>query len=362
MKSIQNTSYKIYFGNNAYEKLSTYILNNKFSSVITIVDSNTKDLCLPLLVEKLDTKISLKVIQFDSGELNKNINTCCDIWKSMTLFGVDRNSLIINLGGGVVTDLGGFVSSTYKRGIKFVNIPTTLLSMVDASIGGKTGIDFNEAKNQIGTLSFAEMIIIDTDYLKSLPTEEINSGTAEMFKHGLISSKKYWEKLQKIDLTIINNLEKLIYKSIQIKNSIVALDPIEKNIRKSLNFGHTLGHAIESYSLKNNKLRPLLHGEAIAIGMVLEAYLANKVSGLSVKELEEIKGVFRSKFDLIDFDSKEIISINELLIHDKKNSHGNINFTLLKSIGEYVIDQKVDEKLINEAFDYYSEQKSTEVH
>tara|TARA_Y100000991_G_scaffold83295_1_gene62937 strand:- start:245 stop:1312 length:1068 start_codon:yes stop_codon:yes gene_type:complete len=353
MESIETTSYKINFGNNAYKELSTYIQDNKFSSIITIVDSNTLDLCLPILVEKLGYKICLKVIKFDFGEMNKNINTCCDIWNSMTSYGVDRNSLIINLGGGVVTDLGGFVSSTYKRGIKFVNIPTTLLAMVDASIGGKTGIDFNEAKNQVGTIAFAEMIIIDTDYLKSLPSKEFNSGIAEMFKHGLISSKKYWKNLQKTNLTIDNDLEKLIFTSIQIKNSIVVLDPNEKNIRKSLNFGHTLGHAIESYSLKNNKLKALLHGEAIAIGMVLEAYLANKVSGLSIKELEEIKEAFKRKFDLIEFDKKQINSINELLIHDKKNSHGNINFTLIKSIGKYVIDQQADEKLIIEAFDYY---------
>jgi 3-dehydroquinate synthase len=353
MKSIQTTSYKINFGDFAYNELSTYIQNSKFSSIIIIVDSNTVDLCLPILVEKLGHKICSRVIKFDFGEVNKNIRTCCDIWNSMASYGVDRNSLIINLGGGVVTDLGGFVSSTYKRGIKFVNIPTTLLAMVDASIGGKTGINFSEAKNQVGTIAFAEMIIIDTDYLKSLASKEFNSGSAEMFKHGLISDKIYWEVLQKTKLNIDNDLEELIHKSIQIKNSIVALDPEEKNIRKSLNFGHTLGHAIESYSLKNNKLKPLLHGEAIAIGMVLEAYLANKVSGLSDKELEEIKEVFKSKFDLIEFDKEQINSINKLLIHDKKNSHGNINFTLLKTIGKYVIDQKADEELIIKAFNYY---------
>ena len=355
MKSIQTASYKIIFGNNAYNELSTYIQNNKFSSIVIIVDSNTVDLCLPVLVEKLGHKICSRVIKFDFGEVNKNINTCCDIWNSMISYGVDRNSLIINLGGGVVTDLGGYVSSTYKRGIKFVNIPTTLLAMVDASIGGKTGINFSEAKNQIGTIAFAEMIIIDTDYLKSLPQKEFDSGVAEMFKHGLISSKIYWEVLQKTNLSINNDLLELIYTSIQIKNSIVALDPEEKNIRKSLNFGHTLGHAIESYSLKNNKLKPLLHGEAIVIGMVLEAYLANKVSGLSAKELEEIKVSFKSKFDLIEFNKEQINSINELLIHDKKNSHGNINFTLIKRIGKYVIDQQADEKLIIQAFDYYLE-------
>ena len=325
MKSIQTASYKINFGDIAYNELSTYIQNSKFSNIIIIVDSNTVDLCLPILVEKLGHKICSRVIKFNFGEMNKNIKTCCDIWNSMSSYGVDRNSLIINLGGGVVTDLGGFVSSTYKRGIKFVNIPTTLLAMVDASIGGKTGINFSEAKNQIGTIAFAEMIIIDTDYLKSLPSKEFNSGVAEMFKHGLITNKIYWEDLQKTKLNIDNDLEELICTSIQIKNSIVALDPEEKNIRKSLNFGHTLGHAIESYYLKKEK--NILHGEAVALGI----YLETELSPLNVERKKEIQDYLKSNFTLVDCPSIE--QILPFLKNDKKNEYDNINFSLLDDIG-----------------------------
>ena len=355
MKIIQEPTYNIYFGNNSYKVLNSFIRSNNFSKVVIIVDNNTNEFCLPKLIHEFDFNTPYDVIQFTSGEINKNLKTCYEIWKALTKLEVDRNSLIINLGGGVVTDIGGFVSSTYKRGIKFINIPTTLLSMVDASIGGKTGIDLDDVKNQIGTIKFPNMVLIDNRYLNTLPNRDFNSGIAEMLKHGLISSKSYWNELKSVDIKLRDKLINLIHKSIEIKNSIVINDPNEKNIRKSLNFGHTLGHAIESLSLKDNNLINLLHGEAIAIGIVLESYLSKEYNGLSQLALDDIKSTIKSKFGIVKFNGSQINSIIELLIHDKKNSHKDINFTLIKSIGNYSINKKVDEKSIRIAFCYYAE-------
>ena len=273
------------------------------------------------------------------------------LWNKLSSLGADRKSLIINLGGGVVGDMGGFIASTFKRGIDYINIPTTLLSMVDASIGGKTGVDLGVLKNQIGTFHDPKMVIIDPIYLNTLNKLEIFSGYAEIFKHSLISNLDLFNKLvSEKNNSIIYNL-KIINKSIEIKNKIILIDKKENKERKALNFGHTLGHAIESFFLNTNKR--LLHGEAIGIGIVLASYISNKYFNFSQFDLDKIKKHILKIYKKINFSNSEIMEIIKLLKHDKKNSHGKINFILLKEIGNPVYDIEVENKTIIDSFRYY---------
>ena len=263
--------------------------NSNYSKVFILVDSNTQKHCLAKFKSKCDFEIDL-VIEIKPGEEYKTIQTCTTVWDSLSTMGGDRKSLLINLGGGVVTDLGGFVASTFKRGIDFINVPTTLLAMVDASIGGKTGVDFEALKNQIGVINQPEMILVFAEFLDTLDQRQVKSGFAEMLKHGLIFDQDYWNGL--IPLNELDQVGEHIKKSTEIKSSVVEQDPYEAGLRKKLNFGHTLGHAIESYFLVETNRQTLLHGEAIAVGMVLEAYLSHELTGLSKLELDEIKKVF----------------------------------------------------------------------
>ena len=257
--------------------LMEIIEKGKYSKVFVFTDSNTSEICLPVFREMLDDFSEFDLIETDPGEENKNIDFCIGIWKTLLDFEADRKCLMINLGGGVITDMGGFIASTYKRGIHFINIPTTLLAQVDASVGGKTGIDIDNVKNMVGTFTLPQAVFIETAFLKTLPECELLSGFAEMIKHGLIADKGYFEVLRNSDY---KNLDaQAIYRSVEIKNEIVTTDPHEQNLRKILNFGHTIGHAIEGYSLLNDG-SPLLHGEAIAAGMICEGYLSHKLNGL----------------------------------------------------------------------------------
>src|SRR6218665_4176398 len=252
MSFIQANGYPIYCNESAYAALNDYLANHKYSSVFIIVDTHSNEFCLPNFLANLATETTIEIVEFDSGESSKNIDTCVEIWKVLTELGADRKSLIINVGGGVVTDLGGFIASTFKRGIDFINVPTTLLSMVDASVGGKNGVDLGNLKNQIGVINVPKLVLIDTEYLSTLPQNEMRSGLAEMLKHGLIYDAPYWRQFSDLKSIIFDDLDELIYRSVEIKNEIVIQDPTEKNIRKALNFGHTLGHAIESYFLEND--------------------------------------------------------------------------------------------------------------
>ncbi len=264
--------------------------------------------------------------------------------------GFKRNDLIINLGGGMVSDLGGFIASTYMRGIQFVNIPTTLLGMVDASIGGKTGIDLNGIKNIIGTFQFAKLILIDVKFLKSLSKKQIAAGYAEMIKHSLIDINHEWEKISKINsLEDINS--EMIYKSINIKVGIIEKDPMESNIRKHLNFGHTLGHAIETYLLGSE--REILHGEAIAIGLVLETYISYLKINFDLKITKEIKNYINQHYEIIEFSEESIRKIIDLLKYDKKNNNDEPMFVLMNNVGEMKINQPVEIELIKDAFKFY---------
>ena len=349
MQSIQANSYPIHFNEKGYEALNLHLKENKYSNLFIIVDSNTNEFCLPNFLPYLETELAIEIIEFDAGEEN----TCVQIWNVLTELGADRKSLVINLGGGVVTDLGGFVASTFKRGVDFIHIPTTLLSMVDASVGGKNGVDLGNLKNQIGVINVPMMVIIDTQYLQTVPQNEMRSGLAEMLKHGLIYDKKYWEQFLDLKAIDFADFDALIYRSVEIKNEIVLQDPTEKNIRKSLNFGHTLGHAIESYFLENENKTTLLHGEAIAVGMILESYISLHKNLINTEEYSEIKNSIKSIYNDIVFEENDIKPILELLIHDKKNEYGNIQFALIEGIGKIKINQSVENELILKAFQDY---------
>ena len=353
MQSIKANGYSVIFNEEGYKELNKLISENNYSTLFIIVDSITNEVCLPKLLPLIETESRIEIIEFEAGESNKNIDTCIQIWNVLTELGADRKSLIINLGGGVVSDLGGFVASTFKRGIDFINIPTTLLAMVDASIGGKTGIDLGSLKNQIGVINNPKLVVIDSEYLVTLPQIEMRSGLAEILKHGLIFDVSYWKQFLDLSQLDFADFDSIIYDSIKIKNEIVRQDPNEKGIRKALNFGHTLGHAIESYFLENPTKKNLLHGEAIAIGMILESYISMIKKLISKEEYVEIKSTIKSIFEVVNFDKSDIQSILDLLIHDKKNENGKIKFVLLDGIGKFTINQEVENEIITSSFEDY---------
>ena len=353
MQTIQANNYPVHFNEKGYEALNSHLKATKYSNLFIITDSNTNEYCLHKFLPYLETDLTIEIIEFEAGEINKNIDTCIEIWKVLTELGADRKSLVINLGGGVVTDLGGFVASTFKRGVDFINIPTTLLSMVDASVGGKTGVDLGNLKNQIGVINVPTMVLIDTQYLETVPQNELRSGLAEMLKHGLIFDKNYWEQFLDISTIDFSDLDLLIHRSVVIKNEIVMQDPTEKNIRKALNFGHTLGHAIESYFLENENKTTLLHGEAIAVGMILESFISWQKKLITEIEDRQIKLAINAIYEAVQIDENDLQPIMDLLIHDKKNEFGTIQFALIDGIGSIKINQLVENELILSAFEDY---------
>ena len=355
MQSIAANGYPILFGENGYEFLNSFIKENNYSIIFILTDTNTNEYCLTRFLPFLSTEKTIEIIEIEAGEIEKNINTCVEIWTILTELGGDRKSLLINVGGGVITDIGGFVASTFKRGIDFIHIPTTLLAMVDASVGGKNGVDLGNLKNQIGVINVPKIVLIDTEYLSTLPQNEMRSGLAEMLKHGLIFDSKYWEQFKELGVLDFADFDELIHRSIVIKNEIVMQDPTENGIRKALNFGHTLGHAIESYFLENKNKKTLLHGEAIAAGMILESYISWQKKLLSAVEYLEIKNTINGVFENIVFGEDDLQPILDLLIHDKKNEYGKIQFALLDGIGNIKINQEVENELIIKSFaDYKS--------
>lgn len=348
--SLLTKTSRVFFEETGWDKLVSALNDNDFSKLFVLTDTNTNRDCLTVFRSKVKCDFTLLVMK--AGEQNKHLNTCTQLWRELSEFGADRNALLINLGGGVVTDLGGFVACAYKRGIAFINIPTTLLSMVDASVGGKTGIDLDQLKNQIGIIQEPDFVLVDPVFLNTLPKDEFRSGYAEILKHGLIQDPAYFEKLTDYN-SDIKGIGEHIFHSIGIKAKVVAQDPYEKNLRKILNYGHTLGHAIESYFLDHPNYTRLLHGEAIAIGMIMEAQLSHTTTGLSKEERDRIKSVFGSIYQKVSLTPEDISAIKALLRHDKKNLSGNVRFVLLESIGNPVIDQVVNEAAIDDAIAYY---------
>ena len=349
MIPIQSTSYPIFF-ENSLQELRKFISESNYTKVFILVDSNTEIHCLPIVHDVLKD-IEYDLIEVTPGEENKNIDFCIGIWRMLLDFGAERNSLLINLGGGVITDMGGFAASTFKRGIDFVQVPTTLLSQVDASVGGKTGIDMDNVKNVIGTFTQPKAVFINTEFLKTLDEREIRSGFAEVIKHGLIYDRLLFNTLKQAGPSGLTDA--IIYRSVEIKNEVVKEDPFEKSLRKILNFGHTIGHALESYSLSNGK-NPLLHGEAIAIGFICEAYLSFKKNNLSETELNETVEAIKTVYPAHHIKKDSYPALLEIMKNDKKNNAGQINFSLLSEIGKCGFDLFCTEEEIFESLDYYS--------
>lgn len=343
----------VFYKEEAYQKINDYLVQHTPSKIFILVDTNTHEHCLPGFLPKIATATTIEIIEIEAGEPFKNLDTCMGVWQTMSDLEGDRKSLMINLGGGVVTDLGGFVASTFKRGINYINVPTTLLAMVDASVGGKTGVDLGNLKNQIGVISNAEMVIVDSDYLATLPSEEMRSGLAEILKHGLIADEAYWEKVGNLSELTLNDLDDIIRVSVGIKAKVVAEDPYENGLRKTLNYGHTLGHAIESYCLTHTQKKTLLHGEAVALGIILATYISKELKDFPSEKLDSITKRIVELYGKVEFSKNDIDAIIDLMKYDKKNEAGKINFVLLKDIGETEIDCQVPNNIIFDAFEFY---------
>ena len=334
-----------------FSQLNYFLDDLKPSQLLILVDENTHEYCLPTLLGNLETEIPFEIIEIEAGEDLKTIETATQLWEILSEFKADRKSLIINLGGGVITDMGGFVASTYKRGVKFINIPTTLLGMCDASIGGKTGIDHQFLKNIIGTFATPEQIFVFPEFLNTLPFEELRSGFAEMLKHGLIADKKHWKDLILIENLTPENIFPFIERSMNIKQNVVEQDFKEQNIRKMLNFGHTIGHALESLFLQKEKAIP--HGEAVALGMICETQLSFLENLINEETAEEIINNIRKFYPYRAINEFSLPEIFALMRNDKKNSAGNLSFSLLTQIGKCQFDCSVSENNIKKALHYY---------
>ena len=345
-------SNRIVIGDHVFPKLAQFLKQHKFSSLFILVDENSLKHCLPVLVANVPKLLEAEVIELESGEKNKNIEVCTQVWKALGELGADRGSLLINLGGGVITDLGGFVASVFKRGIQFINIPTTLLAQVDASVGGKTGVDLGPLKNEVGVFAEPQELYIWPAFLKTLPQRELVAGLAEILKHGLVADAQYWKSCTETDLTDTDELNAIIEQSIAIKSAIVAVDPHETGERKKLNFGHTIGHALEGLVLEREE-KTVLHGEAVALGMICESWISVQEAGLTTEEHEEIVRNIRRYFPLQSLNPMDDHRLIELMRHDKKNEKGDIRMVLLKSIGACSTGKTVSPDRIISALDYY---------
>uniref|UniRef100_UPI00404B6851 3-dehydroquinate synthase n=1 Tax=Fulvivirga sp. TaxID=1931237 RepID=UPI00404B6851 len=328
-------------------ELDKFLKSNTFSQIAVLCDENTYQHCYPLVQLPNHT-----VIKINAGEEFKNIETCAIVWEALTNANFDRKGLLINLGGGVIGDLGGFCARTYKRGISFINIPTTLLAQVDASIGGKLGIDFNGLKNHIGLFSIPELVIVDQIFLKSLSVEELKSGFAEVIKHHIIADEKAWKKLIKTSYEK-TEWSKVVNHSIEIKRKIVDSDPTEKGARKLLNFGHTVGHAVETFLL--NTTNKLLHGEAVALGMICESYIASNRGMISKNELDEIIIYINSLYPKHRIKEEYKQEIIRYTLQDKKNQGNKILAVLPESIGNAKWDCEISNEDILDSIDFYNQ-------
>ena len=345
---------KVIITNNATEELENIISESKNDKFFILTDSNTNKNCLNML-HCSELIANAHIITIKADDTNKNIESTAHVWKELSDNGCTRHSCLINIGGGMVTDLGGFAASTFKRGIDFINIPTTLLSMVDASVGGKTGINFNGLKNEIGVFNDAKAVIIDTAFLKTLDQHNICSGYAEMLKHSLLKDYKMW--VQHINFNLyspdFDPLLNMIKESVGVKERIVSEDPHESGIRKALNLGHTAGHAFESYAMHTN--RPILHGYAVAYGIICELYLSHALQGFPLDKMRQTVNFIKENYERMNITCDDYESLYSLMKHDKKNTGNEINFTLLKDVGDIKINQTVSKELILESLDFYRE-------
>ena len=342
---------KVVISKDLQKALSEAIAECRHDKLFVLVDETTEQLCLPLIAG-FDCMQEAQRIVIGATDTHKTLDTLSHVWAELQRMGATRHSLLINLGGGMVTDLGGFAASTFKRGLAYINIPTTLLSMVDASVGGKTGINFGGLKNEIGVFNNANCVILDTTFLRTMDTENLLSGYAEMLKHGLISNEQTWAELLSMDLNDLEKLGDLVEKSVAVKQRIVTEDPTEHGIRKALNLGHTVGHAFESLALER---KPILHGYAVAYGLVVELYLCCVKTGFPQDKMRQTVGFIKENYGKMDITCDDYPKLIELMHHDKKNVGTDINFTLLGGIGDIRINQTATEEEIKEALDFYQE-------
>lgn len=345
---------RIIISRNFETELATALTECEHDRIFVIADTTTTEKCWPK-VKDFFCLHGARLITIGATDINKNLDSLVSVWKLLQEGGATRHSCIINLGGGMVTDLGGFAASTFKRGLNFINVPTTLLAMVDASVGGKTGINFGGLKNEIGVFNDANYVILNTQFLKTLDDKNIRSGYAEMLKHGLISDEKHWAELVNFDISRpdLHKLAAMLGQSVKVKERIVDEDPREKGIRKALNLGHTFGHAFESFSLATPE--PLLHGYAVAFGLIPELYLSAVREGFPQDELRQTVTYIRENYGRFAITCDDYPRLIELMHHDKKNTGNEINVTLLAGVGDIHIDQTISEEEVKEALDFFRE-------
>lgn len=348
MITISLHDYPIHVGS-CLAQIQEWTAADRYSRIFVLVDSNTRQYCLPVLIPFLNAD-RYSVVEIAAGEVHKNIDTCQQIWTALIDLRADRSALVLNLGGGVLGDMGGFCASTYKRGVDFIQIPTTLLAQVDASTGGKLGIDFGQVKNSIGLFRNPQAVLADPVFFRTLPPRELRSGFAEIIKHSLIASRKQWEQILSISDLASVDWPTLVGPSLEIKRDIVANDPFEKGVRKALNFGHTIGHALESQALETAD--PLLHGEAIAAGMICEAYLSQQKLGLPQTELDQISRFLVRMYQPEAVAEEQFDHLLTLMQNDKKNRGLAINFSLLPTTGSVEVDQTCTPEQILESLRY----------
>lgn len=344
---------RIIISTNLKSELAAAISECEHDKIFVLTDEVTREKCWPVIEHFYSLK-GATVITIGATDTHKDLETVAYVWQQLGEGGASRHSLLINLGGGMVTDLGGFAASTFKRGINFINIPTTLLAMVDASVGGKTGINFRGLKNEIGVFNDSRFVILDTEFLKTLDAPNFISGYAEMLKHGLISNEKMWAELVNFDIANpdLKLLSRMVADSVAVKEKVVEVDPHEKGLRKALNYGHTFGHAFESFSLKR---KPILHGYAVAFGMICELYLSVIKTGFPAEKMRQTVNYIKQYYGLLPFTCDDYPELIDWMKHDKKNQNGIINFTLLGNIGDIKINQTATEEEIKQALDFFRE-------
>ena len=346
-------SQRVIISTNLESEIAEALAECEHDKIFVLTDETTLVKCWPVVKNYFSLK-DAKVITIGATDMHKDLDTMVHVWKSLGEGGASRHSCLINLGGGMVTDLGGFAAATFKRGINFINIPTTLLSMVDASVGGKTGINFGGLKNEIGVFCDSKFVILSTQFLQTLDAENICSGYAEMLKHGLIYDERMWAELVSFDLAQpdLKQLQRMVGESVAVKERIVAQDPHEHDIRKALNLGHTYGHAFESWALKR---KPVLHGYAVAYGLIPELWLSVVKTGFPTEKMRQTVNFIKENYGSLPITCDDYDELIELMRHDKKNQDGIINFTLLGGIGDIRINQSATIDEIKEAFDFFRE-------
>ena len=373
------TPQKVIIADHLEQALSEAIAECRHDRLFILVDETTEKLCLPV-VSGFGCLQGAKVITIGATDANKTLQSISHVWEELGNGGATRHTLLINIGGGMVTDLGGFAASTFKRGIQYINIPTTLLSMVDASVGGKTGINFNGLKNEIGVFNNASSVILDTQFLQTMDRDNILSGYAEMLKHGLISNEKMWAELLtfNVEAPDFGQLQRMVAESVAVKQRIVTEDPTEQGIRKALNLGHTVGHAFESFALRTMGTRtmgtvpsvrsaanyrgtvpsvrtPQLHGYFVAFGLICELYLSAVKCGFPIDKMHQTVSFIKEHYGKMAITCDDYPTLLELMTHDKKNVGSDINFTLLGGIGDIRLNQISGKQEIYEALDFYRE-------